>query len=232
MADQFRFKEKLSGILRLAESQNGRITLEEVEQYFEEDALSQEQTDLVCDYLMSQKVAVTGYAKQRGVIKEKQEEGTSLSKEEQIYIEGYLREIDQLKGDNIEDARMIYYLPKVIDEAVRLHHPEIFIGDLIQEGSVSLMLALGMFAEGKEEEAQILEEVRSGMLTLIESQTETRRQDHKMVARVSELDETIKSMSEEFGRKVAVDEVAERLGISEAEIDDILKLAGEEAEEA
>lgn len=38
-------------------------------------------------------------------------------------------------------------------------------------------------------------------------------------------------MKEEFGRKVSVDEVAERLGISEDEIEDILKLAGEEVKD-
>ena len=37
-------------------------------------------------------------------------------------------------------------------------------------------------------------------------------------------------MTEENGRKVAVDEVADKLGITEAEIADILKLAGEEVE--
>ena len=52
-----------------------------------------------------------------------------------------------------------------------------------------------------------------------------------MVEKVTELDEAIKSMKEEYGRKVSVDEVAERLGISEDEIEDILKLAGEEVKD-
>ena len=38
-------------------------------------------------------------------------------------------------------------------------------------------------------------------------------------------------MSEELGRKVSVEEVADRLGITEAEIEDILKLAGEEVKD-
>ena len=38
-------------------------------------------------------------------------------------------------------------------------------------------------------------------------------------------------MKEEYGRKVSVDEVADRLGISEDEIEDILKLAGEEVKD-
>ena len=51
-----------------------------------------------------------------------------------------------------------------------------------------------------------------------------------MVEQVSELDEAIRSMTEELGRKVAVDELAERLGIGEEQIAEILKLAGEDVD--
>ena len=129
----------------------------------------------------------------------------------------------------MEEVRMAYYLPKVIEEAIEMHHPDIFIGDMIQEGSISLMLALNATGEGKEDEAKIMEEVRAGIQTLIESQTETKRQDKKMVERVSELEETIQNMKEEFGREVSAEEVAERLGVTEEELGDILKLAGEDS---
>ena len=152
-----------------------------------------------------------------------------MSKEEQAYIEDYLRDIAQLRDNNMEEVRMAYYLPKVIEEAIKMHHPDIFIGDMIQEGSISLMLALNATGEGKEDEAKIMEEVRAGIQTLIESQTETKRQDKKMVERVSELEETIQNMKEEFGREVSAEEVAERLGVTEEELGDILKLAGEDS---
>ena len=42
-------------------------------------------------------------------------------------------------------------------------------------------------------------------LASLESQTEVKRRDHKMVEKVTELDEAIKSMKEEYGRKVSVD---------------------------
>ena len=64
---------------------------------------------------------------------------------------------------------------------------------------------------------------------MVEEQAETKMRDKKMVNKVSDLDEAIQKMTDEYGRKVAVDEVAERLGISADEIADILKLAGEEA---
>ena len=180
MADRLEFKEKLAGILALAEGQNGKITVDEVEKYFEEDGLSQEQMNLVCDYLLSMKMAVVGYKQTGGTVKEaEKEEKQPLSAEEQKYVEEYLRGLGDMKEETQEEVRMAYYLPKVVEEAVRLHHPEVFIGDMIQEGD-------------------ILGEVRD---------------------------------YEEYGRKVSVDEVAERLGISEDEIEDILKLAGEEVKD-
>ena len=107
--------------------------------------------------------------------------------------------------------------------------PGIFIGDVIQEGNVSLMLYLG--ENKKATEAEVLEQVRAGIRVMLESHTEEKRSDKKMVERVNDLDETIKSMKEEYGRKVSVDEVAERMGITEDTVEDILKLAGEEVKD-
>ena len=231
MADRLQFKEKLAGVLALAEGQNGKITVDEVEKYFEEDGLSQEQMNLVCDYLLSMKMAVIGYKQAGGTVKEaKKEEQQPLSQEEQRYVEEYLRGLGDMSEETQEEVRMAYYLPKVVEEAVRLHHPDVFIGDMIQEGNIALMLALKEIRKEKDE-GEILEQVRAGMMASLESQTEVKRRDHKMVEKVTELDEAIKSMKEEYGRKVSVDEVAERLGISEDEIEDILKLAGEEVKD-
>lgn len=231
MADRLQFKEKLAGVLALAEDQNGKITVDEVEKYFEEDGLSQEQMNLVCDYLLSMKMAVIGYKQTGGTVKEAEnEEQQPLSPDEQKYVEEYLRSLGDMNEETPEEVRMAYYLPKVVEEAVRLHHPEVFIGDMIQEGNIVLMLALKEIRKEKDEE-EILEQIRAGMLASLESQTEVKRRDHKMVEKVTELDETIKSMKEEYGRKVSVDEVADRLGISEDEIEDILKLAGEEVKD-
>ena len=108
-----------------------------------------------------------------------------------------------------------------------LWYPFKKVGDMIQEGNIALMVALKEIPKEKDEE-EILEQVRAGMMASLESQTEVKRRDHKMVEKVTELDEAIKSMKEEYGRKVSLDE---RLGISEDEIEDILKLAGEEVKD-
>ena len=137
-------------------------------------------------------------------------------------------ELKEMRADSEAEIRMASLFPKVVEEAVKLNHPQVFIGDVIQEGNVSLMQALSEMPEAQD--ISIMEEVRVGMLALIEAQTEVKRQDKRMVEQVSELDEAIRSMTEELGRKVAVDELAERLGIGEEQIAEILKLAGEDVD--
>lgn len=230
MADRLQFKEKLDSVCRLAEKQGGNILLEDVQRFFEEDCLSEEQINLVCDFLLAQKMTVTGYVQRKTdeEVQDGESEGTPLSNEEQIYVEEYLRTLDQMTGQSKEEIRMAYFLPKVVEEAIRLHQAEMFIGDMIQEGNVSLMLALRKIPQGAEEEEAVLEAIRNGILAMAASQNERKQQDNRIVEKVNELDKAIREMKEELGRKVSVDEVSERLGISEDEVENILKLAGEE----
>lgn len=220
MADRVEFRAKLGEILKFAIGQSNRITVEEVEKYFSEDQLTEEQIQLVCEYLMAQKVTVAGYQKEKA-------EENPLSEEEKEYLEVYKEDLASMRPLSAQEEKLTALLPKVVDVAMELHHPEIFIGDMIQEGNISLMLAL----ETLTDEKSIMEEVRSCMRMMIEAQTETKRQDKKMVEKVSELDVVLEEMNDEFGRKVTLDEVAERLGISEEQVEDILKLAGESAED-
>ena len=95
MSDRLEFQGKLQGVLELAKSKGQKIALEEVENYFEKDCLSKEQLQLVCEYLLSQKVAVSGFEKnntamQEGEAEKESAELPTLSEEEQKYVESYL----------------------------------------------------------------------------------------------------------------------------------------------
>ena len=154
-----------------------------------------------------------------------------LTREEQEYLESYLREIHEMVPRTPEESRLAAYMPLVTEEALKLPRQGVFLGDVIQEGNVSLVGALLAYAPGEEKKEEILKEIRASMRALLESQLETKRQDRKMVDRVSDLEATIREMSDGLGRKVDVEEVAEKMGVSEEEIEDILKLAGEEWKE-
>ena len=196
MAERLEFREKLAGILTLCESQNNITDKATVEAYFAEDNLSAEQMELVFDYLLSKKVIVKGYVKAGGSIKN---------------LKG-LRDGDPLKE----------LLPAILTMAKEMHRADIYIGDLVQEGNMGLMLAMEDHADETE---ALLSMAKESMQALLESQEETKKQDNRMVEKVNDLDEQIKKLSDEL---VSVDELEEFAGITEDEISNILKLAGEE----
>lgn len=248
MADKLQFQEKLSGILNLAKEQNMRLMKEDIEQYFEEDGLSDQQMELVYDYLLSQKVVVKGYVQKGGVVIAA-EEVPALSEEDKAYLAEYMSELETVgavaaeekarlfeqavAGDSIARSRLIeLFLPRVAQLAGEMIHPDVFIGDMIQEGNVSLMLALDNLTSAEEAESEIEAELRQGMQAVIAEQTDVVRRDNSVVKKVRELNEKITELTENLGRKVTIDELALYTGLEEEEIEDIMKLtdSGEEKE--
>ena len=225
MAERLQFREKLAGILALCEEKNHVIDKEEVEAYFEGENLSSQQMELVFDYLLSSKVVVNGYVKAGGTVipAESEEKEQRFSSEEEQYLRIYEQDLEQMA----QDDPLRELLPEIVAMAKAMYTPEIFIGDMIQEGNMGLMLA--MEQHGKEKEV-LLTMAKESMQALIASQKETALRDKRMVDKVSNLDEQIKKMTEELGRKVSVDELAEFLEITEEELIDVLRLAGEEVE--
>ena len=236
MADKMSFQQKLADIMKLAQENGMRMTAEETEQFFEDDGLTKEQMELVFDYLLSQKVAVQGYVRKPGTVQESGDGeempgSDALSAEEKEYLEDYLRQIGEMQTTSEEEARLALYLRLVYEEAVKLHREEVFIGDMIQEGNAALVEAMDLHPAGEGEQELVMADVRAAMRALLASQTEMKRRDRKMVNQVTRLDETIKQMTDELGRKVDVQEVAERLELTEEQVRDILKLTGEEPED-
>lgn len=241
MNNRLEFREKLSGILRFAGERDNVVTEREVETYFAGEGLSAEQMELVCDYLLSQKVSVKGYVKRGGTLREREEQTIVYTTEEQAYLERYREDLRAMKperegereelfaavaaGDALAKSRLIeIYLPTVVDIAEELYHAEVFLGDLVQEGNVSLMLALDHLGSSEDAPEEIEREIRQGMQMLIEEQTEMKKRDNRLVEKVEFLDENIRKLTEENGRKVSVEELAVFLDMTEDEINDILNL--------
>lgn len=223
MADRLQFQQKLSGLVKQC-NENGQITnTEEVENYFAADHLSEEQMELVYDFLLSQKIIVKGYVKRGGTIQAADSEvrENHFTPEETAYLTHFEEELTTLpEGDGMKAE-----LEKVVELAKEMHRPEVFLGDLVQEGSMGLMIAK---EKGNASEEEIFQMVRQSMEALLEEQTEVKVRDRKMVERVKELETQIESLSKEMGRKVSVDELVQFANLSEEEIADTLKLAGEE----
>ncbi len=226
MAERMGFQGKLREVLGFAREREDHLLAEDVEKFFEEEGLSPEQMELVFQYLTEQGIEVKGYAPSKGTAREAGEEEADLSPEEERYLETYRQEIEAL--EEAGDKTLARRLTEVVEEAVKLQRGEVFLGDLIQEGNMRLVMLLEEDPE-KEEEARRVT-VRSAMEEFIASSGEVRRRDRQMVRKVTDLNNTVKAMEEEEGRKVTLDEAAGRLGITRQEAEQIWKLTSEEEE--
>ena len=239
MKDKAEFQQKLGALLEIAKEQGGSVTIEEVRERLESDTLTEEQMNLVFDYLLAQKIVVKGYWKQE------EKEAFEFSEEEKGYLKDYEREIETIKpeaegertllfgqvlnGDTLAKERLIeLYLKEVVEVAKEMKRQEVFIGDLIQEGNLGVVLGVEMIVDAQGAHKVIMEQVRQSMQLLLEEQEEARNRDKKMVEKVNALDEAITTLTEELGHKVTIDELTVHMGLTEEEIDDILRLTGEE----
>ena len=216
------FQKKLEALLDKCKENGNVISKEEVEADFKEDKLGEMQMNLMMDYLLSQKIIVTGYKKNEpmeNVVKE-----PVLTEEEQQYLERYEEELRLMP----QTDPLAKILPQILEIAKELHQPGIFLGDLVQEGSMGLMIGLSQKIEAEE---ALIQMARENMQSLLEIQSEVKIQDQKMADKVNDLDEKIKEVTEQMGRKVSVEELAQLLEITEEEIEDIVRLAGEDLEE-
>ena len=241
MIEQSQFRKKLEELLEQADVQDKRLTNEQIKEFFAEDGLTEEQMLLVYDFLMSQKIVVSGYYKQQTT---EQIYESKFSDEEKQYLAEYTEDLKAMKQeqegeraellkkavaqDALAKSRLIeLYLPQVVEIAKELHEEGIYLGDCVQEGNVSLILALDMLPED-DADAFIQQEIRQGILAMMEEHKELKRRDKKMENQVNNLDETLHKMADEKGRGITMSELAEHMKISEDEILDIIKLAGEE----
>ena len=238
------FLKKLNGLVAVAKGQGEQITIDEVRAYFADAALTEEQLELVFDYLLAQKVVVKGYIK----MTEAAEEKVTYTEEEEAYLKEYLNDLEAFKEEKAGEKESLFakliggdasaknrltelYLKEVVEIAKEMYHPEIFLGDIIQEGDVGLILGMDMLADVATAHETIVNQVKQCIQMLIEEHAEVKSRDNKMVEKVTMLDESIKTLTEELGRKVTIDELAVYMGMTEEEIDDILRLMGEESEE-
>lgn len=238
------FLKKLNGLVTVAKAQSNQISIDEVKAYFSDVSLTEEQLELVFDYLLAQKVVVKGYIK----MTKPSEEKATYTEEEEAYLKEYLNDMQAfqtpvdgerevlfkklLNGDvSVKNRLTEIYLKEVVEISKEMYHSEIFLGDMIQEGNVGLILGLDMLVDVDTAHDTIINQVKQCIQILIEEHTEVKKRDNKMVEKVSMLDESIKALSEELGRKVTIDELAVYMGMTEDEIEDILRLMGEESED-
>lgn len=225
MADVAAFQRKLGDILTLAKLNGKKVTEEGVALFFGEENLSTEQLEKVFDYLRIQGIQIQGREKKEEVPKEVgnvlEGEAAPLSPEEESYLQDYKKSLKAPgEGTPLENSMW-----KVIEIAKEMHRGEIFLGDLIQEGNISLMMALKERPDAREEE--LLRVISDGMKRAMEEQTRQKYQDDFLVEKVRHLEESIRELTDGVGEKSSIEELSAFLDMEEEEIRAVLRLTGD-----
>ena len=119
-------------------------------------------------------------------------------------------------------------LPVVCDLASEMETEGIAVEDLIQEGNMELWMALEQM-EAEETlaayQARLMNKVSSAMEEVLRRSADVRDMDRGMVSKVRRLDEAIRALKEELGRRPTAEELSAFLEMPLDEIVRTLKLA-------
>ena len=100
MADREEFQKKLAELLAKAAAQGNRMTQEELAAFFRDENLTEEQMELVVEFLMAQKIEVAGYTGHASEKAGEEDPRASLTEQEKAYVAEYLQDISNMDVTN------------------------------------------------------------------------------------------------------------------------------------
>lgn len=247
------FQEKLEQLMELAAKQEKNLNNEQILEIFGLNQLSPQQLQSLYEYLRIQGIRIQGadlapmdigkaldpQEEKKPVILEAEDEQCLKEYEEMLRQfpsekEGerealLLQAVTDVAG--VQERLAQLYLKEILQYARKLWRQGIYIGDLIQEGNMSLLLALAeeMPEEGKADWME--ERLLAGMESWVKEQTEQKYRDESMVEKVRKLEAAIRELSDDEEQKFSVEELAAYLDMDEEEIRAVLRLTSEGADE-
>lgn len=240
------FQLKLIELSNLAKEKDYCLSTQDVQDFMKDISLTEEQMNLVYEYLVANKVTIKGY------ISEAPKEEIPYTQEELDFLKVYQEDLKAFRDlgdarmtelytkveDGDEDAKTKVteqMLKKVLDLAKEYHGQGLPLEDLVQEGNIGLMLALetlGLREKGVSPEKYICGEVRHAMELALEEYKAERSSGDEIVDKINRLSDSIVQLTEDLERQITVEELSAFLDMSVEEIEDILKLAGDDIEMA
>ena len=225
-------KEFLEKLEEYIKELDGRTpSYSEITEYFG-DVLNKDQANAVLVYINS-----------------KQTNG-SLTDADLEYLEYYTRALPDtlpVHGKRMSECTagevIGFHQGHVVDTARRLHREGFEIEELISEGNLALVeIVNGLshlireteetLGEDGELSGRFMAYVEDTIQTYIDDILEQNDSDEKVVLQANLLNDAIDRLREETGTAPNIDELANELGISQQKVLDIIKLAGEDDDEA
>ena len=125
-------------------------------------------------------------------------------------------------------------MEKVLAVAEEYAHQGILIQDLVQEGSLGLLMGLNSFGqtEDLEPEEHLKREIRKSIRQAMEEQNGESSVGEEVTRKLNRLADSITELTEDLGRQITPDELSVYLEMPLEEIEDLLRIAGDTIEMA
>lgn len=252
MLDQVKFMETLRAVAEVARVSTTPLSKEEINGYFEGMELTEEQQELVFQYLLNpqpeEDEQVPEQPEQPEDGEEAEQSGEPEKEKESIYLKMYMEEIQDIPGLTLPEEREAYvrlidgdssvtqkisdhWLTKVVHIAKEYEKHQVNMEDLIQEGNIGLLMGIqNLLGTHKmiDVEEYLKESIQKAMEDFIDEMNTEDDWESTVVAKTTLIHEAKKAMAEQLGRMPEVSELSDFTKIPVEEIQDILSLSKEE----
>ncbi|MCC8137713.1 MAG: hypothetical protein LIO76_06545 [Clostridiales bacterium] len=258
MENRILFRERLTDLKTAADEAGGVLTQTEIREILKDMPLSEQHFQMIYEYLAEQNICVTESKEQAenaardNASRESESEDNASEeadpKESRRSLAMYLEELDSMAAvDDAEEIRLIervrsgdreakdrligMYLPLICEMAEDYGEETLASEDLIQEGNIGLLTAmdsLDQFDSAAACRVHIINTVRGAMEKAMSDSRDGRKMDDGLLSRVNHLNEAVHNLERDLGHKVSVEEVSAYLEMPLEEIEDLLRVAGDQ----
>ncbi len=238
------FLEGVSALLKIAETNGNHLKMSEITEYFSDMAFETEQFDFICRYLESKQVIIENRV-QRGEDDAMEEPvETKQDPQDADMVRIYTEEIQKARSISSDQEEKLVKKVIIGDENARhllieanlsfaakmaeeFEGQGMLLSDLIQECNIGLMLAVNEFEPSMHGNFVSFKEkvIRAHMEQVLKEYNSPARAARKMASRVNELNDLATSFAREYEREATPLELAQRMGISEQEVRDLMKVS-------
>lgn len=235
------FAAKLAELKELAKMQDNFLTKEQVEEAFAGFDLTEDKLDMVHVYLQKYGVGVG----------EPFDAEANLSVAEKDYLKLYLEEIAVFAefdaaereavfraaalGEEAAQEKLItLMLPQVADMARLYAGQGVLLEDLIGEGNVAVAAGVRKLKTAQDTggaEAFLAKQIMEAMESLVAESAAESKEERRIADRVNKVADAARELAKDYGRKVTIEELAEKGKLSTKAIEEAVRISGGKIED-
>ncbi len=235
------FNDTLAELVSFANVFGNRLTKDQIRLYFKDIIDDEQKYELICKYLAGLKIEIEGETKNKRhiAVGEKGE-----TKEVKSFYNMYINELESISREDVNREEMLKghlredtsctkaltesYLKEIIKLSEEYLNSPLGKSELVAEGNLALYEAVIEY-NGRDSidefEKIIFDKVRKSIEKAVLREIGNGRTSDHLVERINSLNDASTELARELGREATLEELSERLALSEDEIKELMKIS-------